>query len=335
MSFSHAQDLSGANKIVLSYSEHRQVSGIRGHTGAVAPLTQGSNAQDKSMWTAIQGWIKFASDGTNYSSFLDYDLFTANGGALRFTFARICTLAGLANNMFRRAVETDEDDNPIFLGPESEEDYGLIQSGDIVGPWVFEDLQACLSEMRWTLGEVSYKDGSVTYKQAWVIDDWDASVAAVTYRYVNEAVSGTSGWPHAWGGGERNGNPAPGSAAMYSELGRAAQTFVGTPGNNTISVHLMEVWFNAIATGYAGGETYTFDDQGDGVTEGFHKQLSSSVIDAPVVTTLDIGRIGPVDVRTAVPAMVDEPTEPYEWFYLGWGTSGTPSCFVKWDFTYA
>jgi len=49
--------------------------------------------------------------------------------------------AGLNSGGFRRSI----DNGVTFL-------YGLMQAGDHIGPWIFEDLQKGLSALRWTFG---------------------------------------------------------------------------------------------------------------------------------------------------------------------------------------
>jgi hypothetical protein len=119
---------------------------------------------------------------------------------------------------------------------------------------------------------------------------------------------------------------------MYCDLSRCAQTIVFTPPNHTISIYRVEVWFTAIPSH---GAPNIFNANNDGVAEGFCNQLSSAIIEGPILTTLDVGRIGPVDVRTSVPVIVAEPTVPHQNDYLGWESKNDQQPLIKWDFANA
>jgi hypothetical protein len=61
-----------------------------------------------------------------------------------FTVATWRTSAGLNSSGFRRATEWDDPSaDPTF-------DYGLIQTGDIAGYWVWEDIVKGLKALKWT-----------------------------------------------------------------------------------------------------------------------------------------------------------------------------------------
>ncbi len=131
-SWDHAQDRARGNELVLAYSERRQALG----QSAISLLTEGANAQDPTLWRAIQEWID-----ANYTSFVDHvsgPLTPAKDGLLFWTSATFPAAAGLHADGWRRATEWDGVNDPAWS-------YGTIQSGDIRGPWVFEDLQKAFS----------------------------------------------------------------------------------------------------------------------------------------------------------------------------------------------
>jgi hypothetical protein len=139
-SWQHLQDRTAANEIVLAYSERRQCVG----DSAIPSLGAGSNAQDTAFWRGIQNWI---IDQTTNNKWVDHEKPIA--GETTFPFY---TLADWKHNSglydgFRRATEwptdwTDYNDSAYSYGP--------IESGDIRGPWIFEDLHRGLDALRWT-----------------------------------------------------------------------------------------------------------------------------------------------------------------------------------------
>jgi hypothetical protein len=89
----------------------------------------------------IQSWLE-----TNCVSFLDHSagpLDDARTGFRLFTLATWRAVAGITG--FRRASDWDGENDPTWLAE------GTAQKGDILGPWIFEDLQKAFSALRWTL----------------------------------------------------------------------------------------------------------------------------------------------------------------------------------------
>jgi hypothetical protein len=60
-----------------------------------------------------------------------------------YTLATFRSVAGLPEDGFRRATAWNGVDDPTWS-------YGVMQAGDIIGPWIFEDLQAAFDALRWT-----------------------------------------------------------------------------------------------------------------------------------------------------------------------------------------
>jgi len=132
------QDLEGANELVLAYSERRQAVG----ESPVSLLAPGDSAQDKTIWFAMQEWIESVcgdEHGNFHTPFVD----CVNGPIADDKFSRLnwetATLraaAGLNPNGFTRKY-----------GPSGSltTAYGTIQRGDVIGPWIFEELQKAFS----------------------------------------------------------------------------------------------------------------------------------------------------------------------------------------------
>jgi len=183
-----AQDRTAANEIVLAYSERRQCV----LDGAIAELASGDNAQDTVFWTAMQEWV--ASSITAEEWIDDNATITDGDAALPVhtiaTFKTNSTLTGGTTGVigFRRATTWPSDWTDYADAAYS---YGPIESGDIVGPWIYEDLQKAFDAMRW-----SHKQGAV-YGVA-----QKKGVRAGFYATAEEAVSAAlSAWPTAWDDG--------------------------------------------------------------------------------------------------------------------------------------
>jgi len=120
------------DELVLAYSERRQALSQSAYTAA-----DDRDVQAASYWTTLQGWIE-----TNCLSFIDHvsgPLTGDNTAFLYFTLATFRAAAGLHADGFRRST-----DGSSFS-------YGQMQPGDIIGPWIFEDLQKAFSVLRWRL----------------------------------------------------------------------------------------------------------------------------------------------------------------------------------------
>jgi len=290
------------------------------------------NAQSKTPWQTMQGGIKQMCD-SNDLCFQDYDLFESTGHSVKFTFARLLTAAGITGGIFRRAKDYDEDGEPIFLAAEYSGDWGYIRTGDIMGPWVYEDLQACLSKMLWTSGgsmwggggALFYSGGTYAHGSAGLTYTYQESVDAAAAQFAVQE-SGNSGKPYAYSMGRKQ------SWAYFAGCVRASQSYSFTPSSAVIPVNHVEIWFNAYTPYYAP----VFDDNGDDIQQGYHCQLMGPMIGAPT-GTFYVGKIGPDHVGGSVPSPAQEPVTEFQDYCQGWRIAGPGSeeCWVKWDFTNA
>lgn len=129
------------NEITLAYSERRQVLG----QSAYIPVA-GRNVQQASYWRTFQEWIE-----ENYINFINHLL--SKGEFRSFTLESFATAAGLNFHteddprLWRRYAPAYGEWNGTTT-PEWE--YGQIQAGDVIGSWIFEDLQKAFSTCRWT-----------------------------------------------------------------------------------------------------------------------------------------------------------------------------------------
>lgn len=118
------------NEITLAYSERRQ------SIAQPAYVPTEKNVQPASYWSTLQGWLEAFC-----KSFVDHDngpLSDAGNALLYFTLDNWRATSGLNVNGFRRST-----DGYSFS-------YGLMRAGDIIGPWIFEDLQKGFGALRWT-----------------------------------------------------------------------------------------------------------------------------------------------------------------------------------------
>jgi hypothetical protein len=117
------QDL--LDEITLAYSERRQVLGQSEYVA-----TDDKDVQAASYWTTLQGWLE-----SNYTFFIDHingPLDPTGTFFLFFTLATWRDTAGLNASGFTRKY-----------GPKESliTDYGQMQEGDAIGPWIFDELQ--------------------------------------------------------------------------------------------------------------------------------------------------------------------------------------------------
>ena len=116
----------------------------------------GDDVQLASLWAGLQQWVEdnyaaFVQShdagvkrATTYHDDKDHDAYA--------TLAALLTAAGAGAANWRRYT-THPDDGGSDLG-------GQMQAGDIIGPWVFEDLQKALNAMVWTQNSITYIDGA-------------------------------------------------------------------------------------------------------------------------------------------------------------------------------
>lgn len=128
------------------------------------PLTEvaGGEAIQRTPWYSIQmklesavgsaTWAKsHEADGTKRASDYwdgDTDLALISGSDLFWTLATWRTSAGIASG-FRRATTWPTDWTDYSDAAYVAAGYGFMQEGDILGPWIFVDLQEGLNRLIW------------------------------------------------------------------------------------------------------------------------------------------------------------------------------------------
>ena len=109
---------------------------------------EGDDVQSAERWNALQGWVEehFASFVVRADAGVPRDPGfyhdTTTGVVMYQSLAQVFAATDLQNTTWRRYT-THPDDEGEDLG-------GKIQPGDIIGPWLFEDLQKVLNVLVWT-----------------------------------------------------------------------------------------------------------------------------------------------------------------------------------------
>jgi len=186
------------NEITLAYSERRQAI-----NQSVYTPSDGKDVQAVVYWTALQGWLE-----ANCTAFIDHLNGPLNGDQTAFLYFTLATMRAAADLNafgFRRVpegVEWDGITDPVWS-------YGQMQAGDIIGPWIFEDLQKVFGALKWTqktsvanrsqsksaVGntETSCVANLALYNSNWSTATWSAEIEYQYFHYVDVAQGTHSG----------------------------------------------------------------------------------------------------------------------------------------------
>jgi|APSaa5957512622_1039677.scaffolds.fasta_scaffold40686_2 hypothetical protein len=126
-----------------------------------------------------------------FSEFIDPDVADYNGDAAlpdAMTLNEAYTAAGIASGYRRTATMTAED---WTVYGDWDGSYGHIQAGDIIGPWIFADLQSMFGVLTRTKGTVGTYTGSSSYAadQSSAVS-WAAAQALAVANYGSQGASG-------------------------------------------------------------------------------------------------------------------------------------------------
>jgi len=146
------QALSFLNQLRSAMDERSRILG----ESAYAPTAEGDDIQSVEYWYSIQAWLE-----VNCTQFVNH---TLTASVTKFTLATWREAAGIEASGFRRAqvwnpdpVAPDWEVDPTYLS------NGKMEEGDIIGPWIFDDLQAGFDALRWTTDDSSSAYGG-SYK---------------------------------------------------------------------------------------------------------------------------------------------------------------------------
>ena len=235
-------------------------------------------------------WVKSHDSGGNP---LATDYYDGRAAIDRWTLANWREAAGLNASGFTRKY-------PDGMGGTATA-YGLMQTSDYIGPWIFNELQAGLNLLIWTkaTGGGSWNFGSsdpnerrgVGYEPDWV----DAQNEAKTNFDANHQ---SDRWeaPNAWNHGQYNTGPN-----YYATLARTKNYLAGgqasTECKRTIDYYAFAVKYND-----------AFDAFGDDVLEDTWSLWASYTPDPPVLnlhSPIALGKDGVGDYPTP---WCDQPT---------------------------
>lgn len=278
----------------------------------------GDDVQEAAFWNAMQTWIE-----TNYGSFVvSHDAGVARAADYydnRATIdaygnlAAVFSAAGLGTTDWRRYT-THPDDAGADLG-------GKIVAGDIIGPWLFEDLQLVLNVLIWTAGSsMAWTDKIRYYGEDDNEITWAAAKAGAEAVWAVSALAQTRPEAYSYGnlniGGVFTARLYRG--ALYLKIGAN----IGTGCSRAIDWHAYaEKWHDV------------WDANGDGLIENsWAKWLTDSPGQAVAQPQSSV-RLGS-DV-TILPVWCDEPPGAEQVQSKGYRVEGggTPSgrCLVRWD----
>ena len=181
--------------------------------------------------------------------------FTGEENPTRFDLETFAAAAGLTYPGLWRAytVHPDDDGEPA---------YRQIQAGDIIGPWLFEDLQAALTALKWTYTPASLTAVASAY--GWGSDD-DMSTAK------QAAIDSTAAEGSANPYGHVEASVAYTGVPMYTAERRGTQVECAPYWAPEDLVPALDYdWDLYLLTGalYTGAE---WDDAGLGLTEGWNR----------------------------------------------------------------
>jgi hypothetical protein len=172
------------NEIEIARSE--RYAALNGGTPSSGQaLAVGTNIQQYQFWTGQQTALQ--TFATNYVNHVTGPLNANQTAILKWTVATWRAAAELNVNGFRRVTEWDGVSTPSYS-------YGYAQAGDIIGPWLIEDLQNGYKALKWTNPSNSYISGSkrksIGGSRAECITNWEtADWGALVY-----AQHGVSAW---------------------------------------------------------------------------------------------------------------------------------------------
>jgi len=224
---------------------------------------------------------------------------------------------GLSSNGWRKATsynpETNDWRNPYdpMYATNSVDEF--LSVGEILGPWIIDDLQIVLGALR------HYAIGQSTYSADWIIagtnaygqgGDTDASwsVAKSTAEADYELYSNGT-YPMMATEGRKNS--ATWTANIYT---RKSKVEVGAViSGNPVSTLGGSISFVSKGTAYSGG-VRVFDNNGIDVALGSNMVFSTVAVAAGNTNAVYSDDFGSTDI----PAWVDQPVDQGVWYSRGW-----------------
>ena len=242
-------------------------------------------------------------------------------------------IAAEIDDGFRRATTIPSDweqyDDVAFS-------YGTIQTGDIIGPWIFADLQAALNVL--TRTNAVNADYAVTGVYSGdsggsVHASYAAAITAATTDWQAQADSTTSS-PLAYTDGYVNAMTGWGALANRQ---RTTVQIDASPAGQDRTV----TWYmKSIKMPILGDVISAFDAQTDKrlggvdvIVEDVWNEMVSDTFTGFVGDHVSTEEIGSV-VESVLPSFATDPWPDYVTSRRGWMADGDPEAIADWDFNY-
>ncbi len=145
------------NELALAYTERKSASNAAG--SALRSAEAGDDATDIAPGSGAGGLkVSWAYLQSQLQAIAPYFVnHTINGGSFQdeatiplFTVALWRAEAGIHEDGYRRATAWDPDNDDWTDINDGMFEYGPAEEGDIVGPWILDDLQKGLSALKWS-----------------------------------------------------------------------------------------------------------------------------------------------------------------------------------------
>ena len=145
------QAVSFVNEFITALNERASVAGL-----SVFDTTKsaGHDIQAASFWATMQQWCydnctsfvesKEISGGVYVTADFDGDATIPDWTLTNFKNYIADVLASGYNGFRRYTTHPDDGGTPVTGSS------GIIQAGDIIGPWIFQDLQKAINALEWT-----------------------------------------------------------------------------------------------------------------------------------------------------------------------------------------
>ena len=162
-----------SNEIRTSFIEHQLVADVV----PVSLFSVGDDAHAVDTWAGMQAGIIDIC-----TSFIDYSLetggnFEGQANLPMFDVGQFYFVAGIASG-FRRATSWDYDNDDWTDYNDDMFGYGTAEVGDIMGPWIWVDLQKALDALRYTKSTISSSTAQTSDRLAQSNGNYDTARTA-------------------------------------------------------------------------------------------------------------------------------------------------------------
>jgi hypothetical protein len=149
------QDIALINELLTAYNELR---GVFSETPVSASLSE-QNIQDSAFWRGMQVWVE-----QHYESFVDDQAEIAGGTSIPMLTEELFMERSemTASGWWRKAVDSYPEDWTDYGDDAFLDNYGQCVADDIIGPWLWVDLQKAFVVMKWTTVGINQYSANVT-----------------------------------------------------------------------------------------------------------------------------------------------------------------------------